>query len=360
MKSFINYVDIETAYALVEKSAKYQIDNPGRGFRNIFLHGKPSLGKSQIVREIAENNGWDFVDLRLAGVDETVVLGLPYVYEGKQYFSTPSWWPDGSKPMILMLDELKSAHNQTQVAAFRLILERTIQNGKRLPDNVVIVAAGNMQSDRTGARELTPTMASRFCMHLVIDPSTANQTFLNYAVRRGLDKNIIGYLEWKKEHTYFDTTDEAPVAVPRTWEFLSNNMMMYGKDEYTSSEFLRMVCATVGTSIGQDFVAYLENVKYLPDWKRIRNCDPDYSYSVPYNEPAIQFGVSTGLAIEILEYSKMYPDAMAGYAEICRQFPMEMRIVFFRTIRRNLAAAIKVIQHPEFSKMWKEIEGRVK
>lgn len=360
MDKFLNYVDIEMTSRLIERAVSFQLKHPAKGWKNIFIHGKPGLGKSQAVREVAEKLGMDLIDLRLAGVDETMVMGLPYVWEGTQYFSTPAWWPSGDKPSILFLDEMKNAHPQTQVAAFRLILDRTIQNGKKLPDNCVIIAAGNMQSDKTGARELSVAMATRFCMHLVIDPDTTNRTFLNYAVARGLSRHIIGYLEWRKENTYQEKSDESPVALPRTWEALSDNMLMYGPGEFGTTEFNTMVASTVGTTVGTDFCAYLANVDKLPDWAKVRTDDPDYDYVMPKNEPAIHFGVSTGLAMEMIENLNKNGTVLTGYEKILDELPREMHIVFFRTLRRNMATAVRVLQSKEFAGHWGRIKDRVK
>lgn len=360
MDKFLNYVDIEMAYKMVERATLFQLNNPRSGWKNIFIHGKPALGKSQIIREIAEKHGFEFIDVRLSGADETMVMGLPYVWDGEQLYSTPSWWPTGDKPSILCLEELKNAPMQTQVAAYRLILDRSIQNGKVLPDNCVIIATGNMQSDKTGARELTTTVASRFCMHLIIDPATTNRTFLNYAVQRGLNRHMIGYLEWRKENTYVENSDEAPTALPRTWEFLSNNMLMYDLSEYDSTEFRTMVAAAVGTTVGTDFVAYLANVDKLPDWTKVRTDDPNYDYVMPKNEPAVHFGVSTGLAMEMIENLNKNGTVLTGYEKILDDLPREMHIVFFRTLRRNMATAVRVLQSKEFSGHWGRIKDRVK
>jgi MoxR-like ATPase len=49
--------------------------------------------------------------------------------------------------VVLFLDEMNSAPPSVQSAAYQLILNRRI--GKyRLPDNVVMVAAGNRESDK--------------------------------------------------------------------------------------------------------------------------------------------------------------------------------------------------------------------
>ena len=63
--------------------------------------------------------------------------------------------------VILFLDELTSAAPAVQAATYQLILNRRI--GKYvLPDNVVLVAAGNRESDKGVSYRMPTPLANRF------------------------------------------------------------------------------------------------------------------------------------------------------------------------------------------------------
>tara|TARA_Y100000593_G_C4298230_1_gene331853 strand:+ start:500 stop:1591 length:1092 start_codon:yes stop_codon:yes gene_type:complete len=361
-KTMDGMIDIEMARNILSRTIKYQMENPEKGFKNVFIHGAPAVGKSQIVREVAAEHGCTFVDVRLAGVDASAVLGLPYVWNGEQFFSTHEWFPTDGKPMLIFFDEMKNALPDTLVASFALILDRKLQNGKKLPDNVFIVAAGNMRTDKTGARELPEAMATRFAIHMVIDPATAQSTFLNYAVRRSLNPHIISYLEFRKEHTYIKGVDSfVTTAVPRTWEMLSGIMDMYSSDEYKTPEFFSAVKGCVGLEAALGFLAYMEYIHLHPDWKRVRENDHTYEYTMDSAEPAVKFGVAVGAATQLIEVVDKNPSAdISMFYEIVGQLNSEMLIIFFRSIRRSLKVGTIIIRHPKFCDLWTEVSRHVK
>ena len=72
-----------------------------------FLWGAPGIGKSSVVRQIAEAKGIGFIDLRLSLMDPTDLKGIPF-YENQAHqavWAPPSFLPtEGSG--ILFLDEL--------------------------------------------------------------------------------------------------------------------------------------------------------------------------------------------------------------------------------------------------------------
>ena len=107
-----------------------------------FLWGAPGIGKSSIVKQIADEKGLDFIDLRLALMDPTDLKGIPF-YDKETH--TALWAPPAFLPRegegILFLDELNSAAPAVQSSAYQLILDRRIGEYE-LPDGWAIVAAG--------------------------------------------------------------------------------------------------------------------------------------------------------------------------------------------------------------------------
>lgn len=84
----------------------------------VYIHGQPGVGKSDLVREIAEDLNWHLIDLRLTRMDSTDLSGLPYLHEESkqtiyylpEFLPTEemisSWDKDGC---IIFLDELSAA-----------------------------------------------------------------------------------------------------------------------------------------------------------------------------------------------------------------------------------------------------------
>ena len=120
--------------------------------RPIFLWGPPGIGKSDIVRQVSNSlNKSHLIDIRLSLWDPTDIKGMPYYASND---NTMKWAPPVELPtqefadqydnIVLFLDEMNSAAPAVQAAAYQLILNRRVGTYK-LPDNVMIVAAGNRQ-----------------------------------------------------------------------------------------------------------------------------------------------------------------------------------------------------------------------
>lgn len=357
----INSVGIDTAKQLISMMAiqvKNGLIKPSSA--NICLHGSPGLGKSAIVAQVAKELGFRLIDLRLSAMEASDVLGIPYTFNGEMRFSTPEWWPVDGVPCIIFLDELKSAPPAVQTAAYRLILDRSIQNGKVLPDNCMIVAAGNLKEDKTGARDLLPAAANRFAIHLIVDKSQALEPFLNYAVANGLHRSVVGYLTWKRDAIYGVIGDEAAYASPRTWEAVSN---MLGIQELSSSVVLRniAIAGAVGSSEAMSFAGYLENDGKLPDWKRVRSGDTSYEYSIERGDTCLEYAVAVGIAFEILDaIDKNAADEIDRLGELLDVVGDDMSVVAFRTMRRNPKAPMVILRTPSLKSRFEKIKTHLK
>ena len=127
----------------------------------IFLQGSPGVGKSSIIKRVADENMLEVIDLRLSQCDITDLNGLPKFENGKAAFQpfdlfplrdTPI--PAGKQGWLLFLDELNAAQKPVQVAAYKLILDRMVGN-HHLHNNLRIVCAGNLATDNAVVEDLS-------------------------------------------------------------------------------------------------------------------------------------------------------------------------------------------------------------
>ena len=140
----------------------------------VMLHGSPGVGKSQVVKQVADKLGIEMIDLRLSQLDPVDLRGVPSVDKikvgktevGKTNWNVPSFLPTEGNG-ILFLDEINSAAQATQAAAYQLVLDRKLGDYE-LPSGWAMVAAGNRSTDRArsaggaaGPRSLTPDSKGR-------------------------------------------------------------------------------------------------------------------------------------------------------------------------------------------------------
>ena len=235
--------------------------------RPIFLWGPPGIGKSEVVQEISDELGGFVIDLRMAQMEPTDIRGIPYFNKdiNKMDWAAPVDLPDEEfakqyPVVVLFLDEMNSAPPAVQAAGYQLILNRRVGKYK-LPDNVVIVAAGNRDSDKGVTYRMPMPLANRF-LHLEMRADfTAWQ---NWAVDKGIHKDVVGYLSFAKQDLYeFDSKSSSRAfATPRSWVFVSDLL----KDEDVDTDTLfNLVAGAVGEGLAVKFMAHRKVAGRMPD-----------------------------------------------------------------------------------------------
>jgi hypothetical protein len=236
--------------------------------RPVFLWGPPGIGKSEVVAEIADELGGLVVDLRMAQMEPTDIRGIPYFNKdnNKMDWAPPVDLPDqelASKYpiVVLFLDEMNSAPPAVQAAGYQLILNRRV--GKYvLPDNVVIVAAGNRDSDKGVTYRMPMPLANRF-VHLEMRPDfTAWQ---QWAVNKGIHKDVVGYLSFAKQDLYdFDSKSSSRAfATPRSWCFVSD--LLNDEENVDTDTQFNLVAGAVGEGLAVKFMAHRKIAGKMPE-----------------------------------------------------------------------------------------------
>lgn len=235
--------------------------------RPIFLWGPPGIGKSDIVAQVCntfENS--HLIDIRLSLWDPTDIKGMPY-YAAND--NTMKWAPPQELPseefaaqfkhIVLFLDEMNSAAPAVQAAAYQLILNRRVGTYK-LPDNVMIVAAGNREADKGVTYRMPAPLSNRF-IHLEMQVSFDD--WFAWAVDNNQHKDVVGYLTFAKKDLY-DFDPKSPsrsFATPRSWSFVSE-LLEDNIDENTTTD---LVAGSVGEGLAVKFMAHRKVASSMPN-----------------------------------------------------------------------------------------------
>lgn len=231
--------------------------------RPVFLWGPPGVGKSDIVKQIGDEQGRDVVDVRLSLWEPTDIKGIPF------YNSTSNsmeWAPpielptDPESNAILFLDELNSAAPATQAAAFQLVLNRRV-GSYVLPKGVSIVAAGNREADKGVTYRMPSPLANRF-IHLEIQ--TNFDDWQEWAVKNKIHEQVVGYVGFAKQDLYtFDPKSSSrSFATPRSWSFVSD---LLKDDDLNESTLTDLVAGAIGEGLAVKFMAHRKVAKQMPN-----------------------------------------------------------------------------------------------
>lgn len=226
--------------------------------RPVFLWGPPGIGKSEVVAEIAKELGGAFIDLRLAQMEPTDLRGIPYFNKdlAKMDWAPPIDLPDeefaSQHPIVvLFLDEMNSAAPSIQASAYQLILNRRIGKYK-LPDNVVVVAAGNRESDKGVTYRMPSPLANRF-IHL--EMRTDHASWEIWATQNRIHKDVVGYVGFAKQdlHDFDPRSSSRSFATPRSWSFVSS--LLYDTT-ISDSDMTDLIAGAVGEGVAVKFMAH--------------------------------------------------------------------------------------------------------
>ena len=234
--------------------------------RPLFLWGPPGIGKSEVVASITEELGGLMIDLRLGQMDPTDIRGIPFYNKetGVMDWAPPIDLPDAETSaqypvVVLFMDEMNSAAPAVQAAAYQLVLNRRV--GKYvLPDNVVMIAAGNRESDKGVTYRMPTPLANRF-VHLEMRPDFA--TWQEWAVQNNIHKDVVGYLSFAKNDLYdFDAKSASrSFATPRSWTFVSELLEDEDTDEVTYTD---LIAGAIGEGLAIKFMAHRKIAGKMP------------------------------------------------------------------------------------------------
>lgn len=230
----------------------------GVGAPSMFIWGKPGLGKSSMVRQLATDLNLEFVDVRLSQLAPTDLRGLPTVNHDT---NTMSWAPPNflpskdAAPGILFLDEFNMSSGLLQSIAQQLILDRRIGDYV-LPDSWTIIAAGNRASDRAAVSEMPAPVANRF-VHFNAEPDLEDFKSWAYQSLKVSKKTLgvlLGFLNFRPELLHSSSRTDPAWPSPRTWEWA---MKLYenGLD----------IAYVVGASAATQFNAFEKIAASLPN-----------------------------------------------------------------------------------------------
>jgi MoxR-like ATPase len=180
------------------------------------------MGKSSIMRSVSNELGLHMIDHRVSTSEPTDATGLPHFVNGKARFAPfdelfplqDAPVPVGKQGWMLFLDEFNSGNKSVEAAFYKLILDR-MTGQHPLHDQVVITAAGNLDTDRAITSPQSTAMVSRM-VHLEMVLSH-KEWMEDVALKENYDSRIIAYLSQFDSHLMDFKPDSkgVPFCCPR-------------------------------------------------------------------------------------------------------------------------------------------------
>ena len=249
---------------------------PVRTVPSVMLWGPPGIGKSQAVRQIAkeiEGTGKRVVvtDVRLLLFNPIDLRGIPTANADKTlavWLKPQIFNMDESKGVIniLFLDEISAAPQSVQAAAYQITLDRVVGEHK-LPENCIVICAGNRTTDKSVAFKMPKALSNRL-MHIEVEGSFTS--WRKWAVQSGINEKVIGFLSFRQNYLMcFDATNnDLAFATPRSWEMVSNLLNTVDGDV---DGMYQLIAGLVGTGVAIEFRTWAKVYAELPSIEDIFN-----------------------------------------------------------------------------------------
>ena len=237
----------------------------------LMVWGAPGLGKSSVLRKVAEDMHIGFIDVRLAQREPVDIRGLPVPdKDGVKWLVSSEWPRDLESRGIILFDEITAADRSLQVAAYEFILDRRLGELYKVPDGWYICAAGNRAEDRAVSTTMSSALANRF-MHVELGENAEN--WVSWARLNDINPSIIGFIRFRPAMLFNQKSEnlERGWPSPRAWERVSR-MLDVMRDE--PEELVRkMVYGLVGNRAGVEFMEFLKQSKVYDDVLQLMRSD---------------------------------------------------------------------------------------
>ncbi|MCQ2742606.1 MAG: MoxR family ATPase [Bacilli bacterium] len=274
---------------------------PFRDFPSLMLWGAPGVGKSQSIRQMGKlieaktGKKVNITDVRLMLFNPIDLRGIPTVNEDR----TLSVWlrpkifdmdPSEDVVNILFLDEISAAPQSVQAAAYQITLDRVVGEHK-LPENCIVIAAGNRVSDKSVAYKMPKALANRM-LHIEVNANF--KSWKKWAEKKGIDPRVVAFLSFRPDllNANDDKADDLAFPTPRSWEMVSN--ALNGGD---INQYFPLVQGLIGTGSAVEFRTYCRVFDELPS---IDDIVKGVEVEVP-NRPDRLYALSAALSAKAKE-----------------------------------------------------------
>ncbi|MDI3476900.1 MAG: hypothetical protein PWQ59_425 [Thermoanaerobacterium sp.] len=301
------------------------------------LVGPAGVGKTELVKEIAKEEGRDCIILNLSVMEPGDLLGLPSdTNKEKTVYLKPEWFPE-KEHSIVFIDEINRSNPLVRAGVMQLILDKRIMNNI-LPADTWIISAMNPNEDDQGEYEVDdfsdPAFLDRF-VPLKFQPTLREWTDWT-------KKNEIKYIPdfMNQEITLWEMTQrnfEMPTVpiTPRTLERM-DKITQKAFVEFTDVDHVIKVLEPItisvfGPKISQKYLNYLKEKQ-----KEVITLEDIYSgkfktmnVAVADNLLELVTSVTTNFFNETKEF--VY-DKLSNVIDFLKLVPPETAGIFYRVI----------------------------
>ncbi len=258
------------SYEITLQQAKPLIEQCLQKMKVPYLASSPGLGKTSLMRQIAEDYNLELIIVNLGDSDPTDFKGLPFNLNNEEATFLPfddlpvqgTKLPKDKKGWLIFLDELPSASRAVMASSHKLVLDRLAGN-RPLHDLAFVAAAGNLATDNTHFVPMTTPLASRM-VHFQVKADL--ESFLKWGIDNNIHNSILSFLRFRPDllHKFDKKLEHSTFPCPRTWADLLSPLIEDLPEGGIPSESAPLIMGTIGSGAGAEFIAFRKYFEQIP------------------------------------------------------------------------------------------------
>lgn len=241
---------VQQAISFIDQIFSFD-DNDYNLIKPICIWGKAGIGKTQLVKDYAKNNGYDFAYIAPAQFEEMGDFhGIPHVVNGKTVYNQPLWVPeDNGKPGILLIDDFNRADDRILRGLMQLFQNHGMMSWK-LPAKWKIICTANPEDADYSVTTLDDAMLTRM-MHISL--KFEPKEWAEWALKNMVDERGVNFVLTYPE--IIDGKLTNPRSITSFFYHIKNIV-----DLKKSSEFIfQLATSLLDKETASSFIAFLND-----------------------------------------------------------------------------------------------------
>lgn len=269
---------------------------------NLLLTGSPGAGKTAaLLDHYSDTSRYCIIYFCPSQQEATESAGLPTIItvDGIDYCgkALPAWFKHvqdaaaAGRTPVVFVDEIDKASMSVQSALLELFGRTRSLAGVRLPENTILICAGNRAEDRSGSQKMSMALANRL---MTIDCQTDANVWLAWAAEAGIAPLVRSYIAIRPEN--LDAFDPASKQYPspRTWHAVSD-CIHAGMGNLPMHLMLEAFTGLLGKSVGTEFTSIADALQRLTVTPEQVWANPATASIPDAKDPSALFAITTAL-----------------------------------------------------------------
>ena len=302
------------------------------------LRGEPGIGKSSLLKDIAEGLGYEYAYIDVPNMDlgDIAMPVIDHETKTTRYYPNARFKVHEGKPVVIMLDEFTKGADPVKNMLHPMLEKANPRLGDlSLNKNCVVFMTGNLSSDGVG--DTLKAHSMNRVVPITVSKPTADE-WLEWAIPRGIEPEVCAWVnrfpQAMASYTDGDQSDNPYIynpkktmgafVSPRSLETASN--IVRTRRDNDPDAVIAALTGALGEAGARDMQAYIEFADQLPTWETI--IDSPQTTNVPSKPGACAITVFSAI-------SRVDKDNINPFMKYLERFDAEWQAVFAINIAKT-------------------------